>query len=186
MHFDWLKLITWLLTSNHNALFKSRVDRKGISICYPSNTWQAFYHYFRRTFHAKDCVKLASWWACLISLQNLVVITYPRSSLVAGDEGCIGPSGKLNGLCQTPKNYAAHAWHYSTHVWLLGQSSCSSPSTKDIHDLHMENDKLLEMVQPQPLFVYFSSFQQQFYRKIVDFSGNRTRIVGVEDEHSDH
>ena len=50
----------------------------------------------------------------------------------------------------------------------------------------MENEKLLEMVQPQPLFVYFSSFQQQFYRKIVDFNGNRTRIVGVEDEHSDH
>ena len=40
--------------------------------------------------------------------------------------------------------------------------------------------------QPRPLFVYFRSFQQQFYRKIVDFSGNRTRIVGVEGEHADH
>ena len=34
----------------------------------------------------------------------------------AGDEGCIGPSGKLPCLCQTPKNYAEHAWHHSIHV----------------------------------------------------------------------
>ena len=27
--------------------------------------------------------------------------------------------------------------------------------------------------QPRPLFVYFLSFQQQFYRKIIDFSGIR-------------
>ena len=44
----------------------------------------------------------------------------------------------------------------------------------------------LKLGQPRPLFVYFRSFQQQFYRKIVDFSGNRTRIVGVEGEHADH
>ena len=37
-----------------------------------------------------------------------------------------------------------------------------------------------------PLFVYFRSFQQQFYGKIVDFSGNRTRIVGIEGKHADH
>ena len=42
------------------------------------------------------------------------------------------------------------------------------------------------MGQPRPLFVYFRSFQQQFYRKIVDHSGIRTRIVGVEGEHADH
>ena len=42
------------------------------------------------------------------------------------------------------------------------------------------------MGQPRPLFVYFRSFHQQFYRKIVDFSGNQTRIVGVEGEHADH
>ena len=29
----------------------------------------------------------------------------PWSSLVEGDEGCIGPSGKLLCLCQRPKNY---------------------------------------------------------------------------------
>ena len=40
----------------------------------------------------------------------------PWSSLVVGDEGCIVRSRKLLCLCQTPKNYAAHAWHYSIHV----------------------------------------------------------------------
>ena len=42
------------------------------------------------------------------------------------------------------------------------------------------------MGQPRPLFVYFRSFQKQFYRKIVDLSGIRTRIVRVEGEHADH
>ena len=41
------------------------------------------------------------------------------------------------------------------------------------------------MVQSRRLFVYFRSFQQQFYRKVLDFSGNRTRIVKVEGEHAD-
>ena len=40
----------------------------------------------------------------------------PLSYFVIGDEGCIGPSGKLLCLCQTPKNYSAHALHYSIHV----------------------------------------------------------------------
>ena len=60
--------------------------------------------------------------------------TFPRSSLVEGDEGCIGPSGKLMCLWQPPKYYAAHAWHHSILVWLLDQSGCSSP-TKELHDL---------------------------------------------------
>ena len=42
------------------------------------------------------------------------------------------------------------------------------------------------MGQPRPLFVYFRSFQQQFYRNIIDLSGIRTRIVRVEGEHADH
>ena len=42
------------------------------------------------------------------------------------------------------------------------------------------------MAQPRPLFVYFRSFQIQFYRKIVDSSRIRTQIVGVEGEHADH
>ena len=32
-----------------------------------------------------------------------------------------------------PKNYATHAWDNSLIVWLLGRSSCSSPSTKELH-----------------------------------------------------
>ena len=51
---------------------------------------------------------------------------------------------------------------------------------------YARNCFFLKLGQPRPLFVYFRSFQQQFYRKIVDFSGNRTRIVGVEGEHADH
>ena len=38
----------------------------------------------------------------------------------------------------------------------------------------------------RPLFVYFRSFQIQLHRKIVDFSGIRIRIVGVEGGHADH
>ena len=41
------------------------------------------------------------------------------------------------------------------------------------------------MGQSRPIFVYFSSFQQ-LYRKNVDFSGIRTRIVGMNGQHSDH
>ena len=41
------------------------------------------------------------------------------------------------------------------------------------------------MGQPRALFVYFLSLQQ-FYRKIVDFSGIRTQIIGVEGKHADH
>ena len=44
----------------------------------------------------------------------------------------------------------------------------------------------LKMDQTRPIFVYFCSFQQQFYRKIEDFSGNWTRIVGVEGDQADH
>ena len=39
---------------------------------------------------------------------------------------------------------------------------------------------------PGLFFVYFCSFQKQFYRKIVDLSRIRTRIVGVEGKHADH
>ena len=55
------------------------------------------------------------------------------SSLVIGEEGCIGPSRKLLCLWRTPKNYAANAWHYSIHVLLMCPSSCSYPSTKELH-----------------------------------------------------
>ena len=55
-----------------------------------------------------------------------------------------------------------------------------------LHLILQSELKTFFMGQPRPLFVYFRSFQQQFYRKIVDFSGNRTQIVGVEGEHADH
>ena len=45
---------------------------------------------------------------------------------------------------------------------------------------------LKKVGQPRPLFVYFRSFQTQYYRKTLGFSGIRTRIVGVEGEHADH
>ena len=45
-----------------------------------------------------------------------------------GDEGCIGPSGKLLCLWQIEKNNAALAWNDTIHVWPLGRSSCSSPA----------------------------------------------------------
>ena len=40
------------------------------------------------------------------------------------------------------------------------------------------------MGQPRTLFVYFRSFQTQFDRKIVAFSGIRTQIIRVEGEHA--
>ena len=42
------------------------------------------------------------------------------------------------------------------------------------------------MGQPRPFFIYFRGFQQQFHRKIVDFSWIRTLIVRVEGEQADH
>ena len=42
------------------------------------------------------------------------------------------------------------------------------------------------MGHPRPLLVYFGTFHTIYRIKIVDFSGIRTRIVGVESEHTDH
>ena len=42
------------------------------------------------------------------------------------------------------------------------------------------------MGQPGFLFVYFRSFQQQFYVEIVDFIGIWTRIVIIEGKLVDH
>ena len=44
----------------------------------------------------------------------------------------------------------------------------------------------IKMDQPQHLFVYFVIFNNNLYRKIVDFSGIWTRIVGAEGEHAYH
>ena len=66
------------------------------------------------------------------AFMRLLVIGTSWSSLVVGDEGCIGPSKKLLFMLNQ-KNYATHAWHNAIIVWLLGLSSCSSPSTKELH-----------------------------------------------------
>ena len=42
------------------------------------------------------------------------------------------------------------------------------------------------MGQSRPLLLIFNSFQIQFYRKIEDFNGIRTQIIGVEGKHADH
>ena len=68
------------------------------------------------------------------------------SSWVVGYEGCIRPSGKLLCLCQTAKNCRAHALHHSIHVWLLDRSSCSSPSTKELHAFAQQIT-----IQPDPI-----------------------------------
>ena len=39
---------------------------------------------------------------------------------------------------------------------------------------------------PASFLFIFVLFNNNFYRKIVDLSGIRTRIVGVEGEHADH
>ena len=67
------------------------------------------------------------------SFPTRFVSSNPWCSLVVGDEGCIGPSRRLLCLSQTPQNYVAHTWHNSIHVWLLGRSSSSSPSTKKLY-----------------------------------------------------
>ena len=69
------------------------------------------------------------------NLRRHVWLACAWSSLVEGDEGWIRPSKKLLCLCSTQKNNATHSWHNSKVVWLLGWSSCSSPSTKELHGL---------------------------------------------------
>ena len=54
-----------------------------------------------------------------------------------------------------------------------------SPTLKN-YNLFLKNG-------PTPAsFVYFRSFQIQFYRTTVDFSGIQTQIFRVEGEHADH
>ena len=59
----------------------------------------------------------------------------PRSFLVGGYEGCIGPSGKLF-VYDKSQNFMHHT--HGTIPYLFGPydwSVCSSPSTKEIHVL---------------------------------------------------
>ena len=57
----------------------------------------------------------------------------PWSSLVEGDEGCIGTSSKLLCLWQNQKICSMCTLQHSTLVWFLAWSICSSPSIKELH-----------------------------------------------------
>ena len=45
------------------------------------------------------------------------------------------PKQKAVVFMLNPKNYVTPVWQHSIVVWLLGQSSCSSPSNKELHAL---------------------------------------------------
>ena len=61
--------------------------------------------------------------------QSRSSLVYPWSSSVEGDTGSNQPKCLWH-----PKKFAAHAWQFSIHVWLLlDRSSCSSPSVKVLH-----------------------------------------------------
>ena len=73
-------------------------------------------------------------------------------------------------------NYAEHERALTTRFFIEIQSNgqCDQMAS------------LLFLIGPtRPLFVYFRSFQTQFFRKIIDFSWIRTRIVGIEGKHAD-
>ena len=46
----------------------------------------------------------------------------------------LGPKWEAVVFIRSPKNYTAQALQLYIHVWLLGRSSCSSPSTKVLND----------------------------------------------------
>ena len=69
------------------------------------------------------------------------------------------------------KNYAAHAWLYYIPVWLLGQSVCSSPSTKELHGMALWCGPTLAS------FANFASCcgqrrasRKKFHKKLVEFN----------------
>ena len=64
-----------------------------------------------------------------------------------------------------------------SHV-TLHSVSFTLPQIKDVYFFFKWTDP--------GLFVYFCSYQQQFYCKILDYSENRTRIVGVEGKYANH
>ena len=69
-------------------------------------------------------------WQIFLYIRRLSLIKMKCSSLVEGDEGCIGQ--EVN-CCVYDKPYKNLQHMYSILIWLLGQSICSSPSTKELH-----------------------------------------------------
>ena len=68
---------------------------------------------------------------CIKNIHSVMAL----SSLVDGDEGCTGPSGKLFALWKSRNNFATHAWptFHTCLTVLLGQSGGLSPSAKEFH-----------------------------------------------------
>ena len=75
-----------------------------------------------------------------------------------------------------------------------GYLLCYNPSAKTHWDSGSIVPKYIETrliffknwANPGLFLFIFVLFNNNFTEKIVDFSGNRTRIVGVEGEHADH
>ena len=74
---------------------------------------------------------------CQSFLFNFLQFDQPWSSLIEGDEDCIGPFGELLCFWQTPTNYSAHefqlpnmfdCWAATVVHLLLLMSSMDSPS----------------------------------------------------------
>ena len=65
-----------------------------------------------------------------------------------------------------PKNYSVHAWHHSTHVWLLGQSGYSFLSTQELHELpdwvtHLPTSSNINV--SRPIRSYFSKMNGDWW-----------------------
>ena len=59
-------------------------------------------------------------------------------------------------LWQTGKNYPENGWQCSLHVWLLGQSSCSFPSSKEPQTHNVRTFNFLSRRNgPQTQSIYF-------------------------------
>ena len=76
-----------------------------------------------------------------------------------------------------------HAWHHSIHVWLLDQSSCSTPFTKELHDQTVFNwqdyissisSKMANASQK------YSSPQQHFFRQAIPLIKTKTQFFSRE------
>ena len=86
-------------------------------------------------------------WSTLLTKN----IGRPWSSLIEGDENCIGPSDKLLCFMTNHQNYAAFAWFHSIH--------CANPI---VHLLLLKDSmgkpycKIDNLLDPPPLYEYFS------------------------------
>ena len=145
--------LSWTLIAASFMQKWARLEKEGYLPLLPTApSWDQLYKTFLTWFSQVLTCCIMDWSVYLIVFlcsnfsqwQTVIVrwilrlwykcIKCPVMELILeGDEGCISPSGKLLCLWQTPNNYAAHTWHHAIHVWLLCQSGCLSPSTKELH-----------------------------------------------------